>query len=225
MRRHNFVLFIFLFLSFSYLHSQSARVFKIDSFPTINPHTYTNPGLPLDKNWLYKKGDDSLWAKSDFDDSKWDTASTSLDLSELPAKTFEGIGWFRIHLSVDSSLLNKTLALMILQWGASEIYLDGKLIHTFGKINPKNSSKEEHFNPLELPFEIRFEKTSQVLAVRYANSSAMENHIKHINSTAGFDLKIGEIRSVTLFKYFGSVIFSVIFIFYFMTPRISHAPA
>ena len=47
-----------------------------------------------------------------------------LRLSGFPPGGWQGIGWFRLHLSVDSSLLHLPLALEVNQMEASEIYLD-----------------------------------------------------------------------------------------------------
>ncbi|MBI3501357.1 MAG: SpoIIE family protein phosphatase [Bacteroidetes bacterium] len=206
---------LLFFFAYYFSYSQNQRVFKLDSLPVVAENTYSDPGLLIDKNWIYKKGDDSLWSKSEFDDSKWDTIVPDCDLSKMTEKTFSGVYWFRIHLHVDTSLLNQTLALMISQNGASEFYLNGKLIHKLGKINTANPAAEIHFDPQHLPLDILFTKTDNVIAVRYANSTAMKYFNKHINDLAGFDMKIGKFRESQLFKYTGSLAVTVIFIFYF----------
>jgi two-component system, NtrC family, sensor kinase len=77
------------------------------------------------------------------------------------------IGWFRLRLSVDSAV-NQQMVLMIQQSSASEVYLNGLLIHQFGTLST-TPREIKAFNPLEKPVSFPFKKDSrQVLAVRYA---------------------------------------------------------
>ncbi|MDZ7693522.1 MAG: hypothetical protein U5K69_20790 [Balneolaceae bacterium] len=94
--------------------------------------------------WRFQPGDNMQWASPTVDDSDWQKVSTYLGPSELPFIDWEGIGWFRLHISVDSTLVNYPLALLIEQHnGASQIYLDGKLLYSLGEV----SMFEEDFQP------------------------------------------------------------------------------
>ncbi len=196
---------------------QNNAVFHLDSLPPVDTITYRQiPAIQLTKPWKYQKGDDITWADSSYDDSNWQLIDPSLDLEKLPENTFENIGWFRLHIEVDSQFINQTLGLMLTQSGASEIYLDGKLLHKFGKINRINPAKEERYDPLKLPVDIRFEKTRKhLLAVRYADAAAVSDFKKRGISSAGFDIFIGRLRENIAFRYNGSIFPAVIFIFYF----------
>lgn len=125
--------------------------------------------IPLVDHWKYKGGDDPGWADSDFDDSDWkqiDTAKIAL----IPKDEWDGYGWFRLHLIVDSSLFNKRASLNIFQFGASEIYLNGKLIKTFGEFGKNKENSEELHLTLVPPLELILDTTMhQVLAVRISN--------------------------------------------------------
>jgi signal transduction histidine kinase/DNA-binding response OmpR family regulator len=69
---------------------------------------------------------------------------------------------------VDSSLLDTPLAWKIWQMGASEIYLNGKLIQKLGVVSP-DDEREVLFNPKENPYAFQFKgSTHQVLAIRYS---------------------------------------------------------
>ena len=103
---------------------------------------YTNQLKPIVKGWKYQKGDDPKWAAVNFDDSKWKNIAPYIDLASFPEGTFEKIGWFRLWIEADTLLVDKTLALLLTQSGASEVFLDGKLIHSFGVIDQKDLSKE-----------------------------------------------------------------------------------
>jgi len=215
MRKTACILFLVLLSVFSY--GQTDSIFHLDSLPVSGQNgSYNEPAVLLNRCWKYHKGDDPHWADSAADEKDWKYIDPALNLSALPENTFEGIGWLRLHLDVDSSLLDQTLALMMTQSGASEVYLNGKLIQSFGKINVQDPELEERSDPQEVPVDIRFEKTGRhVIAVRYANAKAVEAFKQNIRSNCGFDMKIGRLRNSSIYKFINSNITTAIFIFYF----------
>jgi two-component system, NtrC family, sensor kinase len=141
-------------------------VFRIDSLPA--------DGILLDKGWKFHAGDNPDWAKPGFDDSAWAGIDPTKDIFELPqvAKTGQ-IGWLRISLSLDSTVLQNQLALIIQQSIASEYYLNGKLIQRFGKISQK-PNEIEAFDPLWKPVSFPANKEgNQTLAIRFALKPAI----------------------------------------------------
>ncbi len=203
------LLVVFLFLSVV-LIAQNDSVFYLDA----KIPDYINQVKPL-HGWNYHKGDDIKWADPLLDDSKWQHLSSNFNLSKIPENTFENIGWFRLHIIVDTLLVDKTLALLLTQSGASEVYLDGKLLYSFGKIDTKNPDKEERYSPHTMPFDIRFEKTRKhIIAVRYADARAMSD-FKDGDSSPGFEMKIAKLREAIEFNYANSNVVTGIFIFYF----------
>ncbi|MCW9064699.1 MAG: SpoIIE family protein phosphatase, partial [Ignavibacteriaceae bacterium] len=119
-------------------------------------------------------GDDSVWAEQKFDDSNWDTIKTRLPVSNTPENFWKGIGWFKTNIRIDSSLINQPLAFLIDQFGASEIYLNGKLIKKLGAIG-NTSEQETPYQPSNIPFTVILD-TNLVynIAVRYSNQLAYE---------------------------------------------------
>src|SRR5690606_24939285 len=107
------------------------------------------------KDWLYHEGDNEVWATPGFDDAQWQVANIALSKKELHKLNFEGVGWFRLHLDIDSSLVHKQLALGIKQWGASDIYLDGQKLVGYGIIGP-NHKHSQYFNPHNKPATFTF---------------------------------------------------------------------
>ena len=95
-------------------------------------------------NWKYKLGDSLDWAKADFDDTSWETAISTNDLANTPeiAKNRK-IVWLRKRLSTGSTL-NKQVILRVFQSGASEVYLDGKLLHQLGVVSTNPDSVESY---------------------------------------------------------------------------------
>lgn len=210
------VLLAFLFLMPFAALSQTDHFFHLDSIPKVQEYVINDPGIPVLTKWKYHKGDDMRWADPAFDDRSWIFVATELNFDSLPENTFENIGWFRLHIIVDTLLVDKTLAMLITHSGASEIYLDGKLIHAFGKIDTINPENEERYDPQEIAVSIRFEKNrSHVIAVRYANSAALNDYKKRGVKLGGFNFKLADLQEAVRYKYLTSNIFSAIFIFYF----------
>jgi signal transduction histidine kinase/DNA-binding response OmpR family regulator len=125
-------------------------------------------GLLLNRNWKFHPGDNARWADPALYDKSWQSINPTQDIHYLTELREAEIGWFRLHLKVDTSLLNKPLAMLIFQRGASEIYLNGKLIRRLGIVS-KDDEEEVLFNPNFTPYSFQFTgATEQVLAVRYS---------------------------------------------------------
>jgi signal transduction histidine kinase len=153
---------LLLLLSFDSCFSQDSLTpgFHLNKIPL--------EGVLLDKGWKFHVSDNPDYAKPGYDDRAWHSINPTLDIHDsLPQIPKSGIVWFRLHLLLDSTIKDQ-LALMIQQSGASEIYLNGKLIHRFGILST-HSNKVKAFNPLEKPVSFSAGNAAQqVLAVRYA---------------------------------------------------------
>ncbi len=141
----------------------------------IHPDSITGKSISLDDVWKYHSGDDSVWVNPDYDDSNWDTLRTRMPSSDTPKELWEGIGWFRTVLKIDSSLRFKSIGFELEQYGASEIYLNGKLITQLGEIG-KDAATEFPYHPRDIPFVVLLDSSIiYVLAVRYSNKIAVED--------------------------------------------------
>lgn len=133
--------------------------------------------LPFKFNsfWKYNYAEDSLTKQRTYNDSDW--AEVKLDSffnSESDSFNFKAKAWFRFHFDIDSSLLGIPLALYINQSGASEVFIDGKLIANYGVIKDKDSS--EYYDPNDIPvFIVLNDMHTHVLAIRYANYNTEED--------------------------------------------------
>ncbi len=175
--RHWLVLICHLILAISGISQAPAQ--DRDAVPVTGIRVLTLDAVRSGKTawlaapWKYHPGDNPEWASPTFDDTAWESISTWLFPAELPKARWEGIGWFRLHLSVpDKQLWNTPLALHVMyQAGASEIYLDGKLIYTFGKVGTRKEEEKVYWE--REPQVISFSgKTDHLIAVRYSNFSA-----------------------------------------------------
>ena len=147
-------------------------------------------GTSLHGSWKYHPGDNPEWASPTFNDASWESTDTLLLQGSLPERGWEGIGWFRLRLSVpDEKLQNMPLALQVTyQVGASEIYLDGNLIYKFGTVGTQKGEEEPYWE--RDPQVISFSgKTDHLIAVRYSNFSFDESVIMF-----GFGLKLAPLN-------------------------------
>ena len=92
-------------------------------------------GLLLTAGWRYHAGDNPTWARPDFDDSRWDTLSPARPRQALPPRLGAGIGWLRLHLHLGDSLRRRALLLQATYLGASDLYLNGRLVRREGTLS------------------------------------------------------------------------------------------
>ncbi|MBL8205837.1 MAG: hypothetical protein JNM09_16505, partial [Blastocatellia bacterium] len=130
--------------------------------------------VELDKlGWKYSPNDDPRFADPQFDDSAWATLASSVKPQDSPSG-WRGIGWFRLHLRVAPELSNVALNLEMAHLGASEVYVNGRLIKYFGVVG-KTLAEETGFNPNALPLAVVLQADSeQVIAVRYSIQQAAD---------------------------------------------------
>lgn len=146
--------------------------------------------------WKYHAGDDSRWAAPSFDDQPWKTLAPLFNLGSLAPGAWQGIGWFRLHLEVDSALLNRTIGLQLSHGGASEIYLDGKLVHSYGVVG-SYQGQEEVFDPKNEPLPLHLNgNVRHLLAVRYSFEKAASLRSKHGSwaGVAGFSIRLSDLQ-------------------------------
>ena len=175
--KHKLVLLFHLILTiFGFIYQASAQDNKsevhVTDIPALTLDTLEK-GIFLTGPWKYHPGDDMEWASPSFDDTEWESIDSTLSFLEgMSGNETGGIGWFRLHLSIpDERLWHMPLALnVVFQTGASEIYLDGKLIYKFGTVGTRKGEEEPYWerNPQGISFS---GKTDHLIAVRYSNFS------------------------------------------------------
>ena len=163
--------FLFLFIFASSVQGQTNESYALNAADLQNGNLFSLGKLPL----KYHAGDDPAWAAPDFDDNGWKQLTLN-EINSAPAAALEnwnGRAWFRLKINVDESLVNQPLALRFWDWGASEIYLDGKLLERFGEVGGSlengNKSGEIELNPRGVPVPFVFKTGGEhTLAVRYS---------------------------------------------------------
>lgn len=168
-KRIGFVLFLISICcgSPSFAQDQPAKlVYTADSLK--------NGAIDLSKiRWKFHSGDDTSWSAPDLNDTDWGSVTT--DLSAASVEThWTGIGWFRLHFYVDSSLTELPLALFLMQNGASEVYLNGKRVGGHGRVSSSAKTEKTYVAydkiPSNPPFLVHLiPNHDNVFAVRYSD--------------------------------------------------------
>ncbi|MBA2494730.1 MAG: SpoIIE family protein phosphatase [Acidobacteria bacterium] len=160
-----FIVLVF-FIFAANLNAQNNEVFTLTA-----DALQDGKSVELNKlTWKYHAGDDAAWANPQFDDSSWDKLEETVIKPEaIPKSGWNGRAWFRLYVQIDESLADKNFAFIMVQRGASEIYLDGKKLVTFGAVTDTEISE---YNPSRLPIPFRFEGAGEhLIAVRFASET------------------------------------------------------
>ncbi len=211
--------FVLLFIVYlSGIQAQNDEVFTLtaDAFQDGKNAELTKAG------WKYQAGDDAAWANPQFDDSAWEKLeATSIKPDLLTKSGWNGRAWFRLRLKVDESIADRTFALVGRQIGASEIYLDGRLLVRFGEISESGGADVE-YSPNRLPIPFKFDGAGEhTLAVRYSLSAMKDMSgawgawLTKNNINPGFSFSIADASDVktTIQTYTSSASMRIGFLF------------
>lgn len=140
---------------------------------SLSPWAFAQPQpvIKFPAQYAYQFGDSAAWARPEYADAHWPRVETQ----SFPQAQWQGIGWLRYVLEVDSSQWEVPLGLSIQLWGAAEFYLDGKLIYCFGQ--PGKSLESESASFVREPKAITFTRpkfprgnfSQHVVAIRYSS--------------------------------------------------------
>lgn len=143
-----------------------------------------------DTNWLYINADDSAMALPGYNDSNWATMYPHLK-GDTCIPMLKGVTWFRKHVYVPDSIQKLALAINLSHMGASELYIDGKLLETYGKVSA-NKDSTEYYNAAMEPTFFHFDDTGMhTIAIRYVNHRT-EPQAESEDYLHGFTIKISE---------------------------------
>ena len=115
----------------------------------------TNGRVPiasLDGLWRFHTGDNPAWANPSFDDSQWPLLRSDKDWAQQGYMSYSGMAWYRFRVAVPAGLDDLSLFLPRIRT-CYEVYADGKLIGTYGKMPPNTSPYDGggHFQMFPLP--------------------------------------------------------------------------
>jgi class 3 adenylate cyclase len=159
-------------------------------------------GKELSSGWRFANADDTAMARPEYDDSRWPEMDP--EMPERKHTAFTGIGWFRLHFIADSALASGPVTIAMQHTGASEVYLDGRLLFRRGSIKGKDSSI--YLDPQAIPVAFSLAGAGHhVLAVRYANWAGLEGGLIYQDEPVGFTMKINKAEDGIMSAYFAAV--------------------
>ncbi|MFQ5638452.1 MAG: sensor histidine kinase, partial [bacterium] len=155
--------------------------------------------IVVSKVFTFHTGDDSVWAQPDYDDSHWRR------VRKFPRDRWQGIGWFRFVVEVDSSLWNVPLGLSMLYAGAIEFYVDGERLQQFGTVGMSEETEAANVT-IEAHPSLRIilfpkplggtveGKSRHVVAFRYS-SFLLKSHVWS-GAEPGWNFHIGDLEQM-----------------------------
>ena len=172
-------LFVFVMVFFGITAANHSLLWSQDAFfqltdpviEEISPDMMQNDEkiIFIRDRWRFMAGDNDEWATPEYDDSEWDFVSTNLTRADLAFIDWNGLGWFRKKLNVHPDLRGKPVALVVdRHLGASQIFLNGELVHELGTFSTDHESVVPFTNsaPIAIVFS---ENDVQTIAVRFIN--------------------------------------------------------
>ena len=125
-------------------------------------------GSVLDQGWRFRAGDNPAYARPEYDDAAWTPINPNQLPGQLPQLADVRVGWLRLRLTVADSLRGRALVLLFQQTGATEVYLNGRLLQRYGRVSADPAQVRP--GPFTAPpLEVHFAgPPEQVLAVRFA---------------------------------------------------------
>src|SRR5262245_34301118 len=81
--------------------------------------------------WIFKKGSNANWAGKDINIGEWEKIRPSRLSREMADKNGRLECWFRIKFRLDTAFGNRPPYLVTGVWGASDVYINEKLLATF----------------------------------------------------------------------------------------------
>ncbi|WP_220275152.1 ATP-binding protein [Emticicia sp. BO119] len=181
----HFYLLVILIFSIEVQGQKQRKFTPLDSIPTY--------GYTLSNHWKWHAGDNPLWAKHDFNDSLWEKLQVAESIEEFPELREAEIAWFRRPIQVTQNLVNQPLSISVKQMGASEIYLDGNLIHKLGVVSKNPEREQTDVNTTALPI-VLSDTNKHILAVRY--SFTKENFYYPGTNSETFHLRIHNAKDI-----------------------------
>jgi two-component system NtrC family sensor kinase len=136
--------------------------------------------------WKIIAGNNPLWALPSFNDKEWASFNPNSNAALLNNNSNSNNFWLRLHLTIDSSLKTTDFAFMIEQNVASEIYLDGRLIKTYGTIG----AQVNPYNPHGYPLPVKLSAGDHLIAVNIAIRKYLLKYQDLCNSAYAFNLVI-----------------------------------
>lgn len=139
-------------------HQAATNLAKIKCIPA--------EGQLLNEGWKSQAEDKPGYANPAYENSRWHPIGYKLDLNKLCLLRAKPVDWFRVQLSVYSSLIYQPLVFQASQSFAIDENLNGKFLKLYGAISHK-VIEVKAFQPNYAPMDLTFKEPQQVLTIRF----------------------------------------------------------
>lgn len=120
--------------------------------------------------WLFKNGNDSSWANRELNIGEWSKLMPAALSAKLADKAGRVEGWFRFNFRLDADLMNIPLYIGRGGWAATDVYIDGKFLASFGNTSKDHKTYKEHNPADELSIPVNLEAgTKHVIALHFVD--------------------------------------------------------
>jgi serine phosphatase RsbU (regulator of sigma subunit) len=92
--------------------------------------------VPLSSPWAFRSGDNLAWAQTDFDSSSWQRLDPGQPWDNQGYRAMDGYAWYRLRVHLDSKGTVPPVVLIPDVGDVCEVYWNGKLVGTSGKMPP-----------------------------------------------------------------------------------------
>ncbi|MDH5715070.1 MAG: alpha-galactosidase [Candidatus Aminicenantes bacterium] len=110
--------------------------------------------IPLDRVWLFKKGDDIAWKEPELDVGDWTPIPIGIRWEDAGYQGYDGYGWYRLKFTIPEDW---TPGPLVLELGKIDdvdaTYMNGKLIGATGKFPPEAERQWYRFRRYNIPQE------------------------------------------------------------------------
>lgn len=205
-RRH--LIFLVLLHAILTLSAQE----KVVVLDTSMFHSHQRLFLAPIEGWIFKPGHDETWSDPEIDVKDWMSFKpTQLSVAMKDANR-RVEGWFRFKFKLNDSFEDLPIAINRDLWAATDIFIDGKLIHSFGDTRDPYDA----YNPiLKQPFPLELVIGKEyLLAMHFVDYESIfqqrelrlkSDNLKNLLSLTGPDYLRYLDRSVKTAYIFGSL--------------------
>ena len=150
---------------------------------------------PLD-GWVFKEGHSSDWANQIRDLTGWEKLRPT-ELSVLKGDMNGRVeGWFRIKIKLDNSFGNMPLGFKYSGWAATEFYIDGKMVESYGNAGTNGKPFKEYSPVHRYAIPLHLEQGKEYLFaihfVDYISAFPLPGKIKSATFPLPYKRKPGE---------------------------------
>lgn len=127
--------------------------------------------ISLNGKWKFSIGDKIEWAKTNYDDSDWETIYAPKQWEEEGYRGYNGFAWYRLKIVVPESFKGRNVFIELGYIDDSdEVFFNGEKIGQSGTFPPKHYSAYNSYRKYQIPTNLIRYNEKNTIAVRVYDS-------------------------------------------------------